>query len=431
MQYIFILGRNRSLSAAEIFSVFRREKIEHKIIALAGEILLVDLSERLRDGQVFLNALGGTIKIIEVFGEASKVSDLENIFSADALLDKYPNSEKKKLYWGLSVYFICEAELHTKLKVVRKMQSYLMGVKGSLREREISCRIVTPPPGKFVLDAPSVEKNDLIRKGGEIIVVVDKEKIYWGKTIAVQNFHFYEARDYGRPARDMKIGMMPPKLAQIMLNLSEISQKDSIIDPFCGTGVILQEAYLKGFKTIIGTDKNNVAVGLAKTNMDWFISELEKSLMLPAAENKQDLQIFEYDVIEIGRKIPADSVSAVVTEGTLGPRYSRRAPNSVEIANNFRALEKLYLSAFGEFKKILKADGKVVISFPAYMDAQNELRLAPFVDKIVKLGYNIVYPIVDMVLKDNPSIVLTNRGTIIYSRPDQMVGREIVIFIKK
>lgn len=430
MLYIFALGRNPTLSTAELLTVFRRRKIDYKIIKLAGEILLVDLSERLSDEQAFLNKIGGTIKIIEVFGETGKASDLKNILSADALLDKYPNYEKQKLYWGLSVYFICEAKLHTKQKIAREIQSYLMGVKETLRERLIHCRIVTPPPGKMILDAPAVEKNNLLDKGGEIIAVVDKNKVFWGKTAAVQDFHFYEARDYGRPARDMKIGMMPPKLAQIMLNLSETNHNEGIVDPFCGTGVILQEAFLMGFKTIIGTDKNQIAVDMAKVNMDWFAAELEKSSMRPAAKSWQDLRIFQYDAREIGSKIPADSISAVITEGTLGPRYSRRAPNNIEIDSNFQMLEKLYLAVFSEFQKILKKGGKIVISFPAYMAGRNELKIAPFVDKIMKLGYNFIHPVENAILKDNPSIVLTNRKTIIYSRPDQIVGREIVIFFK-
>lgn len=431
MQYIFILGRNQTLSVAEILSIFRREKTDYKIVKLAGEILVLDLKEKLENEQSFLDKLGGTIKIIEVFGWSGKISDLKNVLTADALLDKYPNLDNKKLYWGLSVYFICNAELHTKLKAVKAVQSYLMGVKEVLRERLIKCRIVTPPPGKFVLDAPSVEKNNLLDKGGEIIVAADKEKIYWGKTKAVQNFHFYEARDYGRPARDMKIGMMPPKLAQIMLNLSETEQNEAILDPFCGTGVILQEAYLMGFKTIIGTDKSNIAIDKARTNMDWFVAKLKKSPKHIRTTNPQDLQIYEFDVTQISKKISKNTISTVVTEGTLGPRYSRRAPNDIEIDNNFRSLEKLYIQAFQEFQKIVKKDGKIIITFPAYMTEKRELKLAPFVDKIEKLGYNIIYLIENSILKDNPSIVLTNRGTIVYSRPDQMVGREIIIFIKK
>lgn len=61
-------------------------------------------------------------------------------------------------------------------------------------------------------------------------------------------------RDYGRPARDARVGMLPPKLAQIMLNLSVKDEKSgTVLDPFCGTGVLLQEAALAGFD-FIGSD---------------------------------------------------------------------------------------------------------------------------------------------------------------------------------
>jgi hypothetical protein len=39
--------------------------------------------------------------------------------------------------------------------------------------------------------------------------------------MALQDFESYSKRDYGRPARDPRTGSLPPKLAQILINLAE------------------------------------------------------------------------------------------------------------------------------------------------------------------------------------------------------------------
>lgn len=437
MKYIFILGRIPALSVAEILSVFRRDSIGYKIAALSGEALVVETEKPIRDEQAFLNRLGGTIKIIEVLGEVGKVPDLKTVLTAEALMDRYPYIQREmeniplaKFYWGLSVYFLCEAQYQKKQKIAAEAKSYLMGVKETLRGRQIGCRIVTPPPGKFALDAPAVSKNGLLKKGGEIVITVDKEKVYWGKVLAVQDFRFYGLRDYGRPGRDMKIGMMPPKLAQVMLNLSGAAKGETILDPFCGTGVVLQEALLLGLKAI-GADKSKETLALAKLNLEWLEKKLqEKSVCL--LEEKTDLKLIRADAANIGKFIGERSVGAIVTEGTLGPKYGRVSPSANEMANNFKTLESLHIAAFNEFKSLLKDGGRVVVTFPVYMlQRGRKMIFSPFIDKITGIGYSIVHPLNGEKLPENAAISLSERGTIVYSRPDQNVGREIVIFQKK
>lgn len=437
MKYIFILGRIPTVSVAEILSVFRRDSITCKIIALSGEAMVAETEKPIKDEQSFLNKLGGTIKIIEVLGEVGKVSDLKTALTADALIDRYPyvqneikNISFSKFYWGLSVYFLCEAKLRTKQKIVDAAKSCLIGVKETLRARQLRCRIVTPPPGKLALDAPSVAKNGLLKKGGEIVIAVDKEKVYWGKTLAVQDFRFYGLRDYGKPGRDMKVGMMPPKLAQVMLNLSNALEGEIILDPFCGTGVVLQEALLAGFKAI-GADKSKEILALSKLNLEWLEKELEKKSMRLLKE-KTDLKLIQADAANIGKFIDKKSISAIVTEGTLGPKYGRVSPSANEMSNNFKMLESLHIAAFKEFKSMLKDNGRVIVTFPVYMLKRGkEMIFSPFIDKIIEIGYSIIHPLNGEKMPENAAISLSKRGTIVYSRPDQNVGREIIIFSKK
>ncbi|MCB9806812.1 hypothetical protein H6768_02830 [Candidatus Peribacteria bacterium] len=51
--------------------------------------------------------------------------------------------------------------------------------------------------------------------------------------------------------RSMVVGMMPPKIAQIMINLATKGDKKvAIWDPFCGLGTTLIEAFHGGWKCL-------------------------------------------------------------------------------------------------------------------------------------------------------------------------------------
>ena len=78
----------------------------------------------------------------------------------------------------------------------------------------------------------------------EIVVIKGHDKVFIGKTVAIQDIENYTKRDYERPARDAKTGMLPPKLAQIMINLGGLTKIDhdqeethavqhTLYDPFC------------------------------------------------------------------------------------------------------------------------------------------------------------------------------------------------------
>jgi tRNA G10 N-methylase Trm11 len=68
---------------------------------------------------------------------------------------------------------------------------------------------------------------------------------YLAVTLACQDIDAYAKRDTGK-SRDMVVGMMPPKLCQIMINIGFGGIRDqadtrALYDPFCGLGTILIE----------------------------------------------------------------------------------------------------------------------------------------------------------------------------------------------
>ena len=95
----------------------------------------------------------------------------------------------------------------------------------------------------------------------------------WYKIIGVQDIDAYAKRDRARPARDAKVGMLPPKLAQILINLCGPLKPGSVVlDPFCGTGVVLQEALLMGYQAY-GTDISERRIVYSERNLKWLLSE--------------------------------------------------------------------------------------------------------------------------------------------------------------
>ncbi len=87
------------------------------------------------------------------------------------------------------------------------------------------------------------------------------------RTIWVQDIDAYTRRDMSRE-RSMKVGMMPPKLAQIMINLATKGNKTlSIWDPFCGLGTTLIEADHMGYEKLKGSDISPDMVSATTTNL--------------------------------------------------------------------------------------------------------------------------------------------------------------------
>ena len=116
----------------------------------------------------------------------------------------------------------------------------------------------------------------------------------------------------------------------------------------------------------------------------------------------------------------------MVTEGWLGPVYST-FPKESEIKQNFKSLAEIYKKAFEQFKKILSPSGKIVISVPAYRQDRDRYTFFPDLDFIQQLGYSIEVPLTAEIMEKYKFLKVTERGSMVYDRKDQIVAREIMI----
>ena len=330
-----------------------------------------------------LARLGGSIKIGKIlyFG---KIKPLEEILNA-ADLPWTPG----KTNFGLSSY---GARLTT-----RDVMAAGLTLK-KLWKPHGSLRLVTPQQGTS-LSAATLLHNGLPGKGFEIVAVQKKNRLAVGLTEQVQDIEAYAARDYARPARSAKVGMLPPKLAQILINTTGA---ELVADPFCGTGVVPQEALLLG-RRAYGSDLSPEMAEASRTNLEWLDGQYP------------DLPDWQIEMADAAAWTPPLG-SAIVTEGYLGPNFSR-LPRAEELASAQSELNGFYRRAFKNWAAHLPAGAELALCLPSWRTAKGWSDLG-IVDELPDLGYTF------------KSFVHLDSSKLRYARPDQIVGRRILLLTR-
>jgi tRNA G10 N-methylase Trm11 len=392
MKYFFVLGTNAALSVAELAAAVDIKKPR----LLAADFLVAE-TEREINANDLIKKLGGMIKIGRISAEVG-IKDTPALTAAvRETATRKQVATDSKFNFGFSDY---GTRSFDKKDLGLKLKKYFS-------EKGISSRFVISR--EKTLSSVVVTQNKLIGKGIEIVLTADGDQVLIGETLTVQPFKDLSRRDFGRPARDDLSGMLPPKLAQIMINLAQINSENAvIIDPFCGSGTILSEAALMGYKNLFGSDISFKAVEDTRKNLSWTkeLYKINDCRVKLAVKNATDLSKF----------IKSGYADAIITEPFLGPQRGMIAFKNV-ISN----LEELYSVALSEFRKVLKPQGRVVMIWPLFY---GQKPITPRYD-----GFKIL----DMVpeeLKDSQFIKKNSRPTIIYGRTGQKVYREIVVLEK-
>lgn len=400
-KYAFILGRNPELSIAELGAVLGGNlKIPHHqaVVFFSGDLP--------QTPQNFLNRLGGCVEILEIFEESIAASVVEQKI-VEFLVQRFAG-QKGKISFALN--------LIPENKNSRVLKLLLPRIKKTLRSQGHSANFMN---NNFQnMSTVAAVKQKLVESGTNVSVIDEGEgKVSLGYSVAMQDFESYGKRDYGKPFRDPQTGMLPPKLAQIMVNFSviasEAKQSITILDPFCGTGTILMEALLMGY-SVIGSDVDVRLVEGAKKNIEWLRQTFPSHVHV-----NTHVQLFQKDA----RNLEATDVSCnqpliIVTEPYLGP------PLSAFPAENFLKkltvdLEKLYLDFFKNLTKWIPKKTPVIFVFPYWKRGSARQSFAsPIVAKIESLGYS------------KTTFVPLQKTSLFYDRPDSVVGREIVRFAK-
>ncbi|MCF7906322.1 methyltransferase domain-containing protein [Patescibacteria group bacterium] len=390
-KYLFILGNNYELSLIEILNYFKKNNI--KIInKIYSNIFLIIETEEIIKKEIIEN-FGGVIKFCNFIEETKKINS-EKLVN---IIKEYNINEK--IFFGISIY-----------NFDININKIGLQIKNELKRNNISSRFVTS--SQKDLSSVVVQKNKLLsNRGFEFIIIEFQNKYLIAKTESVQDFEKYSYFDFGRPNRDSKSGMLPPKLCKIMINISNTKKDSIILDPFCGSGSLIQELILLKYKNIIGTDISDKAIEDTRKNLEWLKNNLETKIN-PRIENK-DVKNLDFE---------RDSIDTIITEPYLGPN-DFNPKNIKEIMEIKRDLEDLYIEAFRNFKKILKRGGEVIIIFPIFKNIHDEIKFIhlDLLKNIENIGFikNNFNKEFDLNLKD-----------FVYSRENQNIYREIHKFIK-
>ena len=307
MLYAFELsGEHDELPAAEVFACLKIEGLDFQLHTRIDQCLVVDIAGKEEDVERYLKGplterLAMTHHILKVVGVTDNTPD--SILELAETFD--PLSYIRE---GLS--FVVRA----------KRIKHHVDFPGEFLEQKIGGCIYRKG-FRANLKNPDVEFRLIL-----------SEKAVLGTLLSSIDRSAYEARTpQNKPF--FYPGVLMPRIARALTNLSGIRPGELFLDPFCGTAGILVEAGIVGAR-VIGIDAQEKIVIGARMNLEAF---------------KLDYTLMEGDACRVPFK--ESTIDAIVTD----PPYGRSAAILAE------SLEKLYSCALEEIQRVLKPGGIAVV----------------------------------------------------------------------
>lgn len=343
MQYFFQAGTFPALSYAELIALFNIYNLNSDTIHKYSDNIFIIKSKEISE-EILLkifNRSGGFVR----FGHI--------INNLDSFLNEYIEL-KEKVVFGVSVL---GGNRKGNLKYIKKLSNE---IKRGLKEYGISSRFLIPSKEDTELNAAQIINNDVLSKGFELLILKDNKEEIYAETLEIQDLEGYIERDMDRPYSDTEMGVLPPKLARMMVNYA--SMKEGIVwDPFCGSGTVLMESAVLGYN-FLGSDINKDALKYSEENILWLN---ERGYMGDVL-----YEIFEFDVKnpdkEKVKKLRNTNISAIVCEPFMGPPLKRAI--SYQYAQQLLdEVKDLYVNLFNTLDKKIGVRGvNMVMIIPSY-----------------------------------------------------------------
>jgi len=404
---------------AEVESLYGPDKLQ----AVGEQAVIVDVDPCL----LAFSRLGGSTK----FAKVLTILDTTNWGKIEKfLLQVSPGHSQTmppgKMTLGLSLYGFNESS--------QRVQATGLSLKKAIRKTDRSVRLV--PNKAPELNTAQVLHNNLAGPNGwELLFIKNGEQTVVAQTVKVQDIESYTRRDRERPKRDAKVGMLPPKLAQILINLAsgpiaETSLQNicdipagtpiphtilgqTVLDPFCGTGVVLQEAHLMGYD-VFGTDLEPRMIEYTRDNLNWLEA-------WDGCEATQEVTLCDVPVAEVGDATSYQwqpPIDLVASETYLGRPFTAQPSGEIlaQTTSECNTIIKKFLQNIGQQ---LKPGTRLCLAVPAWQIKPNQFKHLPLIDQIEDLGYNRI------------SFEHLGNDQLIYYRSDQIVARQLLVIVKK
>lgn len=377
--YLLIFGRTPELSCVEAQVFFPKvQNIRPDIVRVSQEPVICDGITIPVDRMIGI--LGGTVKIARIMsvGTVPCAQDLANLLCSGI--------PQRDIVFGISAYGLTLPK------------AMLAQVKQEIKKQGRSSRYVGVT-GE-ILSSVTVSKNTAC----DLCLVAQGETVYIAQTVAVQDFSRWSNLDYGRPFRNTKMGMLPPKIARMMANiaLGADARGKTILDPFCGAGTILTESLSRSIGSVIGMDIDQKAVNDTIANFRWVKQQVQSAVS----------GRFEVcDASHVDEAIGKGTVHALATEPYLGPIHLGLGDISdpQKLKNILKGLQKLYIGSLKAFQNVCIPGSTVVFIVPQYTVNNRVYDVKNLIDSCENLGYTKVL------------------GPIEYAREKAVVSRQIIV----
>lgn len=341
-RYFFLLGRTQDLAWLELQTVLKRFLLSNPTKVLQGATIEAN---ELKVDQILLQ-VGGVVKIYRQQTESLGFEELGQFL------------EKSDWHQVALSSSLSEFDL---LSLARELKHYLSQKKFRFRYRMLKQTTESAGIGNDFNEV-------MVRNDGFYVLE------------AVQDIERWSLKDYKRPVVDPKSGMLPPKVARMLVNLALgeqlVAPTQRIFDPMCGSGTLLMEALDLGISAY-GSDLSQKAVDDSRKNCAWFEQHFKP---------KGSWQVEKADIHHVeARQFSLPNFSAVAFEGYLGPADFV----DTAVPQLAKGLMKLYLGAFKQLDNQLIEGGRMVMALPYFTQARSHAYLDRFVDRICKSGYNL------------------------------------------
>lgn len=390
--FIAILGRQPELGIAEL----ERKYSDVRCFS--------DQSALIKTDSINIEQLGGSLKIGRVAAELAHADWRQ---ASMQLVKAYSSAWATfdgKITLGISAYGFDVGP--------REVQKTGIILKGKLKTTGVSLRLI--PNADAALNTATSHHNKLGLSNNKVELLIVRSKngnVVIAESTGAQNITSLSSRDQERPKRDAFVGMLPPKLAQVMINLAgPLTPTGSepqpwILDPFCGTGVILQEAALM-HHAVYGTDLSEKMIRYSRDNLNWLLDKFSMTT---------GWYLHEGDAMTTTWRQP---INAVICESYLGQPFS--APPSPSKLTEVRGNCDHIISSF--LKNIapqLSSGTPLCIAVPAWRAADGSFTHLPLTNKLDQFGFQ--------------RVTLKNVDTkkLLYYREDQVVARELLVLTKQ
>ncbi len=387
----FQLWREWKLSVAEIVNFFP----ESNIIFSGSWVLILENIEKSYLQENFYK-LGWTIKIFEL----DFFANIEDIY--ESILETALNTEWKFKY---SLNLFWEKSL--------KLENILKKTKNLLKNKSISARYFNKDDWKN-LSSAQILGNSILKKWFDFNIINLWNIFYFGKTLEVQDIDSYSKRDFSKN-RDMQVGMLPPKLCQMMINIwkeSKDCESKNVYDPFVWLGTVLIEALNMWIPKVFWSDLSEKMVDESRKNISDFISKNWLKNISFKIEKLNAKFINESEILQ------KEKIDLIVTEWYLWEIMTKKNISLDRINKQKESLLSIYSKFFENLAKV-DFSWKIVICFPFWELNGKFIYFNEILEILNK------FCVIENIFKNSEINLSSKSGSLLYKREKQLVWREI------